>query len=537
MSSARSARSGGGVLLGVQRPQLLHLPPDVVSLDAAAEAVEFVSAYGMTLDDSQQFTLSAALGERVDGTWAAFEVADIEPRQNGKGDTIQAREATGMFVFGEGLIIHTAHELKTAVQAFKRMEQFISANADLRRQVKFRYANGEQAVEHRSGARIIYLARTGGAGRGFDEADLVVYDEAYALAAEQMAASLPTMSVAENPQVWYASSAALAHSTMLWSLRLRALRGNDGAMSLGRIPAALLLKHFIEMAGAGGRLAYLEHTAERCRLDEKGDFAAEPVDEDDEANVATANPAYGYRITKDLVDAERAAFSAAPGLFAREILGVFDPLPDVQASRPAKLPAEAWAATVGQPPVEVRPGDITIAYGVTKDSEHASITIAAGDLRRPYVETIEHREGAGWLPQRLVELVEAWDPIAVGCNGAGPAGAQVGPVLAAFRDAGIPAELFHQLSTQEYKRACGGFYTDVVELDEELGRPRLLRPNDAPLTLAGEDAVDRPLGDGWAWASRSGSVPISPIESATVARALLPTERVAATPEPMFAFT
>ena len=81
--------------LGVQSPQISHLPPDVHSLDAALEASELAEAYGLALDESQRFTIEAAMGLRADDTWAASEVADFEPRQNGKNDTIQAREMWG----------------------------------------------------------------------------------------------------------------------------------------------------------------------------------------------------------------------------------------------------------------------------------------------------------------------------------------------------------------------------------------------------------------------------------------------------------
>jgi hypothetical protein len=58
------------------------------------------------------------------------------------------------------------------------MEALIQGHPDLRRLVKrFRYANGEQAVEFKSGAFIIYRTRTGSGLRGWDEIDLLVVDE------------------------------------------------------------------------------------------------------------------------------------------------------------------------------------------------------------------------------------------------------------------------------------------------------------------------------------------------------------------------
>ena len=123
--------------LGVQKPQIVHLPPDVVSLAAAEEAIELADRYGLAdgfpLDESQKFTLRAALGEREDGSWAAATVGDFEPRQNGKNDTCAARELAGLILFGERLLIHTAHEFPTANEAFLRLVSVFENWDDLRR--------------------------------------------------------------------------------------------------------------------------------------------------------------------------------------------------------------------------------------------------------------------------------------------------------------------------------------------------------------------------------------------------------------------
>lgn len=64
------------------------------------------------LDEWQRFALDCMLGERADGKWAAFETALIVPRQNGKGSVLEARELAGLFLFGEQLILHSAHEFQ-----------------------------------------------------------------------------------------------------------------------------------------------------------------------------------------------------------------------------------------------------------------------------------------------------------------------------------------------------------------------------------------------------------------------------------------
>lgn len=464
------------------------------SLDAATEAIELADAVGMTLDESQRFTLECWLGEQSNGMWSAFEIADIEPRQNGKGDVIQARELAGLFLFGEMLQIHTAHEFPTANEAFLRMVNVIDANPDLSRKVqKIRYANGEQGIELIGGARLKYRARTGGAGRGFAGADLVVLDEAYALQAEHLAALMPTLSTSVNPQLLIASSAGLSTSTALWNLRIRALKGD------------------------AGRLAYSEHTAETVRLVD-GKIVSIPIENASDRRLwAMANPAYGVRISDEYIASELDAMG--PEKFARERLGVFDPLPSLDAIE-AKMPAEAWAATASDLVPEFGGREIVIAFAVSIDSAWASIAIAGRDLANPYVELIEHRKGVGWLPERLKELVGTWDPLAVGCNGAGPSAAQVGPILAS----GI--KTIAQLSMADYKSACAGLLADVVE-------GRLSRPDgQQALDAAMADAIDRQLGDGWAWNARGSAVPISPVEAVTVARALLPTSNS----KPIFAY-
>ena len=483
-------------LLGVQVPQILHLPAGVHSHDAAREAIELADSVGMLLDESQQFTLKHALAERDDFTWSAFEVCDVQPRQNGKGETIQARELAGLFIFGEQLIIHTAHELPTAMEAFRRMCSLIDSSKELSSKVaQIRLGNGDQTIELKSGARLKYKARTGGSGRGFAGASLIVFDEAYNLQAEHLAALMPTLSTHPNPQVWYASSAGLSTSSALWKIRRRALGGD------------------------AGRLAYMEHTAEQVALDEKGNCISQRLDVNDRNLVALANPAYGTRIRPDFVEAEHDAMG--DDMFARERLGVWDSEPDALRYKDVKIPDFKWAQTLTSTPPELGEGEITISFDVTFGNQFASIAIAAGSIAAPYVEVIEHREGLGWLPARLVSLVERWKPTAVGCNGAGPAGAAVGPVLAAFRDAGISADLLHQVNMPDYKQACGGFFSDVIE-------GRLSRPaNQGPLDVAAADAAERQLGDAWVWDLRSSVVPISPLVAVTIARCLLPVGAVA----------
>ena len=172
----------------------------------------------------------------------------------------------------------------------------------------------------------------------------------------------------------------------------------------------------------------------------------------------------------------------------------------------------------------LQPGEVTFGFAVSKDGGWASITAAGGELDDSYVDLVEHRQGVGWLPGRLVELIERWEPIAIGCNSNGPSGAQVAGIQVAMQRADIDVTLLKLLTPMEYKNGCGGFYTDSKE-------GRLTRPaGQAPMDQAGLTAGERKLGDAWAWAVRDPTVPITPLEAATIARALLPAHRPQAKP-------
>ena len=154
-------------LSAVRGPTVRHRPVGVHSNVGADEARRFLESVGIWLDPWQLAEVTDSIAEAQDGSWASFEVCEIVPRQNGKGDVLEARELLGLFLLGERLIIHTAHEFKTANEAFLRLVAKIEACPALKAEVKsIRYANGEQGVELLDGARIKYAARTGGAGRG-----------------------------------------------------------------------------------------------------------------------------------------------------------------------------------------------------------------------------------------------------------------------------------------------------------------------------------------------------------------------------------
>lgn len=468
--------------LGVQMPQIVHLPPDVASLAAAVEAIELADRYGVAdgfpLDESQKFTLRAALGEREDGSWAAATVADFEPRQNGKNDTCAARELAGLVLFGERLIIHTAHEFPTANEAFLRLVAVFENWDDLRRRVaRIRYANGEQGIELLTGQRLKYRARTGGSGRGFAKADLIVYDEAQHLQAEHVAASGPARLANPNNQSWYMGSGGLATSKNSWQMRRRAL------------------------AGDAGRLAYVEHTAEDVSLIGDRVVSSRPDVLDRDA-WATANSAYGHRISDESLFSLYGELGAE--LFARECLCMWDP--EAGGVEPI-IPPRAWAACkdgrsapTGRPcfAVDVSPDRVSATIVAAASSERGGVHVEiTGDA-----EVYDHRPGTEWLVPRLVALQRRWrGKVAI------VKGSPAWSLQEELEAAGIR---LLPITPEEHVQACGDLFDAVVARQlRHLGQPEL----DA--AVGGADR--RFNGDAWLWSRRTSTLDISPLVAATVA--------------------
>jgi hypothetical protein len=459
-------------VLEAQMPRILYAPESVSS--AGAEAIELAALAGLRLDPWEALVLDVALGESADGRWAAAEVGLCVPRQNGKNAILEARELAALFLLDEELVIHSAQQFKTAKEHFLRLLGLIESTPDLDRRVKrVVRAHGEEAIELRDGHRIMFVARTKAAGRGFT-APLIVFDEAMFLAETSMGALVPTMAAVHNRQRWYAGSAVdqLVHADgiVFSRVRERALRGDDP------------------------RLAYFEWSVE----------ADHPADLDDdqladEENWRRANPGYGIRIGAEAVGDELRALDRRT--FAVERLGAGD-WPDPSPDAETVIPMERWLALVDEKSELVDP--VCFAYDVAPD--RATAAIAAAGRRRDglfHVEAVEYRRGTGWVVPALATLCERWHPVAVMVDLAGPAGA----LEHRCGEAGIPLEA---VSAPDHAKACG-LLVDQVE-GEGL---RHLGSGEVASALKG--ATRRPLGDAWAWSRRNSTVDISPLVACTLA--------------------
>lgn len=473
---------------------------------------------GKRLMPWQQYVADVAMEVDPDGNLHYRRVVVTVPRQSGKTTLILpvfVHRSIAEFPGGKledgprrQTVVYTAQTRNDARK--KWMKEFIPLleASPLRNQFDKRLTNGSEGFDWLNGSTFDLMATMEKSGHG-DTVDLGIIDEAFAQQDDRLEQAVePAMLTRRSPQFWIISTAGENEekSPYLWS-----------EVKAGR-----------EMceSGVDSDTAYFE-------------WSLGPDDDPDDIDVIAArHPAVGFTVTvgdlRRLRDrAERKGEMAG---YQRAYCNIWG---TVGVQKPVKIPGDRWLATIGAP-TKAGPGEVSIGYGVSTDGRHSSIAIGAGSLADPYVEVIDHRADSSWLPARLVDLVQKWSPIAVGFNNAGPAAAQAGAVLEAFRAAGIDSELLVPVNTQQYKAACGGLFTDIVEdavgaNGESLKRPRLVRPDgQGPLDVAVAEASERPLGDAWAWDMRNATVPISPLEAVTVARFLLPTEVPA--DKPVFAY-
>lgn len=452
--------------------------------------------------------LQGALGENPDPRrpgewkWAAFEVGVLEPRQNGKGGLITARELGGLYLFGEALQTHTAHRFDTCLEGFRKIRQIIDGYPDLSKRVKrISDSHGQESIELYCDSptqrltgptqRLNFKARSKGSGRGFS-GDVVYLDEAFWLM--EMGSLLPTMSARPNPQLWYLSSHPLPRVESDVLRRLCA-RGRAGARKYSR---PRRLAYFDWCASLPDKL---DDPKAWARAHPGGNYraawnAAVAALLDDPKAWAEGNPGLGFRLTEEGMESERAGMTDDE--FARERLGLY---PEEQEVADPVIPSADWAACRSDKSEIVKP--VVYAFEVSMDRKWGVIAAAGRSSEHgTHVEIGDNRPGTGWLVKRLVELREKHDPVAIVCNPSGPAGG----ILPDCADAGLEIV---RVTSQEFAQACQAAYDDVIE-------HRWRHAGQAELDKAVSGATKRTVGDAWVF-DRRGDIDISPLVAATLA--------------------
>ena len=147
-----------------QRPRVHVAPPSASGFGDLAG--DLAGDYGLVPDEWQQLVLNDWLAVDDRAQWSALTCGLSCPRQNGKNGIIEIRELFGIVGRGEK-ILHTAHEVKTARKAFKRLQHFFGRSPsdpgakfpELNALVtEIRNVNGQEAIFLANGGSVEIVA-------------------------------------------------------------------------------------------------------------------------------------------------------------------------------------------------------------------------------------------------------------------------------------------------------------------------------------------------------------------------------------------
>lgn len=462
-------RSPTSVMLDVPQPLLLKPPPGAVT-SAAAEAIDFAEEVcGIYLDPWQKWFVEMALSERSDGSWAAFEVGLVCPRQNGKNFILEVVQIACVYLFGDTTLVHSAHKFDTSVEHFQRLKWLFENTPELSELLlpgdrSFVTANGKEHIRFNTGQRILFKARYRGAGRGFT-GDKVFLDEAYDLPAKAIGALIPTLSTRPMAQVWYTASAPHEDSSVLHAVRNRGI-ANDPT----------------------DRLVYVE-------------FGNPDGVEDTEEAIRRANPAIASgRISEEYIRQEILTFSGDAELVEehrRERMGIASMPPSTGNTGPIKL--ARWLELVDEKSTTV--GPVSYAIDVSPDFKWGSFATAGrradGHL---HVEVGKRDRETGWIVGHAKQSPPGTEFRIAPTS---PAGFLI-PLL---QEAGVSVI---EVSSQEVTQSCSRLISAVAE-----GTVHSLGGNELPAAISNATISQR--GDAQAWSRVKSSGDISALCAATIA--------------------
>lgn len=433
-----------GLLLGNQVPRLESVAPYFDT--RANEAFSLAETTGLFLDPWQKHVMEGSLGVDELGIWTSFEVKLLIPRQNGKGSILECRELAGLFLFPtDRLMIHTAHEHKTASEHYRRVWGLIEHTPNLMRKVaRYSGAFGREFIEikpeptiilgpggnqirRHEAHRLLFIARTGNSGRGFT-GDFLAYDEDMKLDYEMVGASMPSLGARPNPQVFYAGSAGFTYSTQLAAVRRRGV----AAAESGKPEPGLAFYEFS-----------IDSHDDYCPPD-----CTKHDDPDSDESVAKANP--GLNVRRKLSQIHREKNAMDPREYAREILGVGDyPAP---LDGWLVIPKKWFEATADHGDNPERVTSPVFSIEIARDRSSAAIAVAG--IRSDGlvgVQVIEHHEGTGWIVAAAKRMNDEHKPACWVIDRRAGAGS----VIADLEAAGLRVEV---LTAQDVAHSSGQIY-------------------------------------------------------------------------------
>lgn len=435
---------------------------------------------GVDLFEWQELVLSDWCAFDGDGDPSYMTIGLDVPRQNGKNLVLEAKELYSMAVCG-WRILHTAHRVKTAKKAFRRLEKYFTDEENhpelTEMVVKISRTNGEEAIYLDNGGSIEFLSRGNGTARGFDDIQLVVYDEAQELTDEQLEAILYTLSASSTGE----------RQTIY-----------TGTPPNEKCPGTVFRK---KRASALGDSCPRRTTWSSWCVDRppaEGSTFADVLDD-----VYATNPSMGLVLDEEFTEAAEFSGSTMLG-FARERLCYWSS----SSSADPVIPPDDWAATEIDAIADKYRAKTALAVKFAPDGSGYALAGCKSNGRGGYavelIETGGMDRGLKGLAAALHERAQRVSVVAV--DGLSGADALCGHL----EELKCPRGYVVRTGTKEVIAASQGFL-DAIKDGTAAHTP------DPLLDEAAEKAERRPIGKQGGWGFGSDEVDPSPIEAASLA--------------------
>lgn len=369
---------------GAQRPRLNVCVGDV-SYTEFDDARDLFESLGVSMFPWQDEVFRQWAARDGEGKASYITCGLDVPRQNGKNFVIELYELYCIAVCGWH-VLHTAHRVKTAKKSFQRLARYFEndGNPELKAMVeRIRRTNGEEAVYLKNGGCVEFIARTNGTARGFDDIQLVIFDEAQELTDAQFDAIMYTL-----------AASATGERQIIYT----------GTPPNEKAPGTVFPRtRSSVLTGEVRRSNWNSWSVDGCPP--RTASFSDVVDD-----VYSTNPSMGYLLDEDFTESEFAGASIEG--FAHERLGWWRPVGSIDAL----IDAESWdALAVDAAPTDEQIEKMACAVKFAPDGSRGTLAVACKlEGGKSYVEVMESRSLSGgtswfsdWIAARSGRLAGA----------------------------------------------------------------------------------------------------------------------------------
>ena len=451
--------------------------PDGIVTSVWPRVERRLASAGVRFDPWQQGFSSAALGCRADGLYAASIGGVVEsiPRQVGKTFK-DGNLVIGLAAEFPGLrVAWTSHHLRTTTNTFQKMQGLVGRPKMRPLIAAIRKVNGEQEIRFKNGSLIMFGARSEGFGRGMDEIDVLVFDEAQILGLKALEDMVPATNQAKNP-----------HGGLVFLLGTPPRPSDDG-----------------EAFAAMRRAALNGESKDRMYVE----IAADPDARwDDRDQWRKMNPSYPHRTPETAMLRMREMIPDEDS-WLREAMGIWDE--EAAAGWEVWTRAE-WRRTTHTDDGEPKDGRLTgtVTLAVEMPPDRSQVTIGAGgDCRGGGFawDVIWRGRGETAAVAKLAELkADESKPVGrIVIDKKSPAGSLIAPLSAEGIDV-------HEVTFDDVAKGTGQFFDAVLA-------GAVAQQDRDEINEAAEHCTKRTYGDAFLLDRRTG-VDISPVNVGILCR-------------------